>query len=63
MTDYIIQVVSAIVGSVGFALIFHVKRDKIPYIILGSGLGTAVYLFFDFYTQNTYTHTHTHSYM
>ena len=54
MTDYIIQVISAIVGSVGFALIFHVKRDKIPYIILGSGLGTVVYLFFDFYTQNVF---------
>lgn len=54
MTDYIIQVVSAIVGSVGFALIFHVKRDKIPFIILGSGLGTAVYLFFDYYTQNAF---------
>lgn len=54
MTTYFIQVLSAIVGSIGFALIFNVKRDKIPFIIVGSGLGMVVYLWVYHYTHNTF---------
>lgn len=54
MTTYFIQVISGIVGSIGFSLIFNLKRAQIPYIIVGSGLGTAIYLFVYHYTQNTF---------
>ena len=54
MTEYIIQILSGILGSVGFALIFNLKRDKIPYIILGSGMGCAIYLICYHYTQNLF---------
>ena len=54
MTTYFIQVLSGIVGSIGFALIFNLKRTQIPYIIIGSGLGTAIYLFVYHYTRNTF---------
>lgn len=54
MTTYIIQILSAIIGSVGFALIFNLKRAKIPFIIIGSGLGWAVYLLCYHFTQSTF---------
>lgn len=54
MTTYIIQIITGIIGSIGFALIFNIKRAQIPYIIVGSGIGTAVYLFIYHFTQNTF---------
>ena len=46
--DIIIQLLAALVGSLGFALIFNAgKRTMIPSII-GGMLGWAVYLFFEF---------------
>ena len=54
MTTYFIQVLSGIIGSIGFALIFNLKRTQIPYIIVGSGMGTAVYLFVYHFTKNDF---------
>ena len=54
MTEYIIQILSGVLGSIGFALVFNLKRDKIPYIILGSGIGWAIYLICYHYTQNLF---------
>lgn len=54
MTDYIIQILSGILGSIGFALVFNLKRDKLPYIIFGSGMGWAIYLIFYYFTENLF---------
>ena len=32
MTTYIIQIIAAIIGSIGFALTFNLKKAKIPFI-------------------------------
>lgn len=44
MISYIIQIISASLGSVGFALLFNLRRDKLPYIAIGSALGYCIYL-------------------
>jgi uncharacterized membrane protein YjjB (DUF3815 family) len=54
MTTYFIQVLTGVIGSIGFALIFNLKRAQIPYIIVGSGIGTAVYLFVYHFTQSAF---------
>ncbi len=54
MIANVIQTLSGIVGSIGFALIFGLKRDKIPYIIAGSGIGWAIYLLCFHYTENVF---------
>ena len=54
MTDYIIQILSGILGSIGFALVFNLKRDKLPYIIFGSGMGWAIYLIFYYFIENLF---------
>ena len=54
MTTYIIQIIAAIIGSIGFALTFNLKKAKIPFIIVGSGLGWAIYLLCYHYTQNLF---------
>lgn len=54
MTDYIIQILSGILGSIGFALVFNLKRDKLPYIIFGSGMGWAIHLIFYYFTENLF---------
>lgn len=54
MTGYFIQTLFGVVGSLGFALIFGLKRDKMPFIIVGSGLGWIIYLLADHYTQNVF---------
>ena len=54
MTTAIIQILSAIVGSVGFSLVFNLKRDKIPFIIIGAGMGWAIYLIFDYFTSSNF---------
>ena len=54
MVANMIQILAGILGSIGFALIFNLKRDKLPYIIIGSGLGWAIYLICYHYTQNVF---------
>lgn len=54
MTTNIIQILSGILGSIGFALIFNLKKDKIPYIIVGAGMGWAIYLLCYHYTTNLF---------
>ena len=54
MIANIIQILAGILGSIGFALIFNLKRDKLPDIIIGSGLGWAIYLLCYHYTQNVF---------
>jgi len=54
MIDYIIQILSGILGSIGFALVFNLKRDKIPFIIVGSGMGWAIYLICYYFTENLF---------
>lgn len=54
MITNIIQILSGILGSIGFALIFNLKKDKIPYIIVGAGMGWAIYLLCYHYTQNLF---------
>ena len=44
MTSFLIQVFTGVIGSIGFALIFNLKKVQIPYIIAGSAIGTAIYL-------------------
>lgn len=54
MTTYLIQILAAVIGSFGFALIFNLKKDKMPYVLIGAGLGWAVYLVCYHYTQNLF---------
>lgn len=49
-----IQILAGIVGSIGFALIFNLKKDKLPFIIIGSGIGWFIYLLCFHYTQNIF---------
>ncbi|MBD5162237.1 MAG: threonine/serine exporter [Oscillibacter sp.] len=44
MTDMIIQLTTAFVGSLGFALLFHVKRERLLLASLGGLLAWGVYL-------------------
>lgn len=44
MQGNVIQTLMGIIGSVGFALLFGVRGNKLIWIALGSGLGWAVYL-------------------
>ncbi len=54
MIANIIQILAGILGSIGFALVFSLKKDKLPYIIIGSGLGWTIYLICYHYTQNVF---------
>ncbi len=54
MTTYIIQILAAVVGSFGFALIFNLKRDKIPYALIGVALGWTVYLISNHFIPNAF---------
>ncbi len=54
MTANIIQILAGALGSIGFALIFNLKRDKLPYIIIGSGIGWAIYLISFHYTADVF---------
>ena len=42
--EYIIQLASAFLGSMGFALLFHIRREKLLLASLGGLLTWAVYL-------------------
>lgn len=44
MADMILQLTTAFVGSLGFALLFHVRRDRLLLASLGGLLGWGVYL-------------------
>lgn len=44
MHKYIIQVIMAIIGSVGFAILFHTRGKKLLYIALGGALAWIIYL-------------------
>ncbi|MCD8326611.1 MAG: threonine/serine exporter family protein [Lachnospiraceae bacterium] len=52
MVSYIIQIISASLGSVGFALLFNLRKDKIPYITVGAALGYCIYLALMHYTAS-----------
>ncbi len=54
MTTYITQIIAAVIGSLGFALIFNLKREKIFYALLGAGMGWAVYLICAQFTDNAF---------
>ena len=54
MIDYIIQILSGILGSIGFALVFNLKKDKLPYIVFGSGMSWAIYLICYHFTENLF---------
>ena len=44
MLTYLVQILAAMTGSLGFSLVFNIKKDKLAYVLIGSGLGWAVYL-------------------
>ena len=44
MRDIVIQLVTAFAGSLGFALLFHVRREKLLLASLGGLLAWGVYL-------------------
>ncbi|MCD7750785.1 MAG: threonine/serine exporter family protein [Lachnospiraceae bacterium] len=53
MISVIIQVVSASLGAVGFALLFNLRKDKVPYVMAGSAAGYCIYLLLMHYTAST----------
>lgn len=54
MEQIIIQIISATIGSIGFALVFNVKRDKFRYVITGAFLGITTYFIVDYLTHSTF---------
>ena len=44
MTEYVMELVTAFLGSLGFALLFHVRREKLLLASLGGLLAWVVYL-------------------
>lgn len=50
----IIQLAAAILGSLGFAVLFNVRGKKIIFATLGGGWAWAVYLIAECYTENDY---------
>lgn len=53
MISVIIQVISASLGAVGFALLFNLRKDKVPYVMAGSAAGYCIYLLLMHYTAST----------
>ncbi len=51
MGDMILQLATAFVGSLGFALLFHVKRDRLLLASLGGLLAWGVYLLMGLVTE------------
>lgn len=54
MEQILIQIISATIGSIGFALVFNVKRDKFRYVIFGAFLGITAYFIADSVTHSTF---------
>ena len=48
MTEYVMELVTAFLGSLGFALLFHVRREKLLLASLGGLLAWGVYLLMGF---------------
>lgn len=44
----IFSLLSAILGTIGFSLLFHVRPRRLPFMILGGGLTWGVYLLVEF---------------
>lgn len=54
MTTYFIQIFAAMLGSLGFSLLFNIKKDKLPFVLLGSGMGWSVYLLCYHFSSNLF---------
>ena len=52
MRDIVIQLVTAFAGSLGFALLFHVRREKLLLASLGGLLAWGVYLLMGLATED-----------
>lgn len=44
MMDFVIQLLMAFLGTMGFAMVFHVQKDKLFLVSLGGLISWAVYL-------------------
>lgn len=55
MLQGIIQIIMAVIGSLGFAILFNIKRDKLSIIGIGSAIGWICYLFFFSFNANKVT--------
>ena len=53
-TIIVIQIISAIMGSIGFAMVFNLKRDKFPYIVIGSFISISLDIVILYLTKNTF---------
>lgn len=51
ITDIIIQLLMAFLGTMGFAMVFHVQKDKLFLVSLGGLISWAVFLLMGSYTQ------------
>ncbi|MFI3238052.1 MAG: threonine/serine exporter family protein [Lachnospiraceae bacterium] len=51
---FVTQIISGILGSIGFAMLFNLKRDKFLYISIGSFVSIFIYLLLFNITQNTF---------
>ena len=52
MIESLIQILMALIGSVGFAILFNIKKDKISIIAFGGAMSWICYLFFYSYNAN-----------
>lgn len=52
MLHDIIQIITAVIGSISYCIIFNIKTDKLPIIAIGSGLGWILYLIFFYFNKN-----------
>lgn len=41
----LLQIVTGIVGTLGFAVVFRSKKEHLPFLAIGGGMAWAVYLF------------------
>ncbi len=44
MKTYLLQTMMGGIGSAGFAMLFNIRKDKLPWIFIGGALSWAVYL-------------------
>ena len=54
MTEIIIQIITAALGSLGFALLYRLRPEHLPLATIGGALAWGIYLFALKYTENIF---------
>ena len=54
MTEYVVQILTACLGSLGFALIFRIEKKKLPVAALSGALTWGLYLLCGHFTDRVF---------